>query len=299
MFLRNLLRLSSLLTVCALLSYPAYSQQDDSSSQSQNSSQDEGTIEGTVVASSRTTFVVRSDDNQFHVFTFDRNTNRPRTLANNARVRVVSDDQEDREGARHATNVTLLDQAQGSGDSGGTAGSSSTGSSRTASTRDAAPVPPAVRNVENDIRQEARRWRLGARAGVGLNPELVMFGVHSQMGPVFSKNVFFRPNADFEWGEVTDMVALNLEAVYRMRARMRDRAWAPYIGGGPALNFIHQSFQAESGQKRDISFGNFDYETGFNILLGFQNHHGTFFEVKTSLYSQPAPVLRLIIGHNF
>ena len=125
-----------------------------------------------------------------------------------------------------------------------------------------------------------------------------MFGVHSQMGPIFSRNVYFRPNADFSWGEITDMVALNLEAVYRF-PRARRGPWSPYIGGGPALNFIHQSFKTQASEQRDISFGNFDYETGFNILMGFENRHGTFFEVKTSLYSQPAPVLRLILGKNF
>ena len=180
---------------------------------------------------------------------------------------------------------TVLEQAQGAGASAGG--------------RSAAQVPASVRGVEADIRREARRWRLGVRGGVGLDPELVLFGVHSQMGPVFNRNVFFRPNADFEWGEVTDMVALNLEAVYRLPTSMRRGAWSPYLGGGPSLNFIHQSFQTHAGQGRNIDFGNFDYETGFNILMGFQNRHGTFFEVKTSLYSQPAPVLRVIIGHNF
>jgi hypothetical protein len=280
MFLRDLFipRLCLMFIFCAL---PAYPQQGDAS----NQAQDEATVEGTVISSSRLTFVVRSDDNQFHLFTWDRNTARPRTLPPGARVRVGSD-QGDQAGARHATNVTVLEGAQGAG----TANSSS---------RDAAPVPPPVQNVENQIRRDARRWRLGARAGVGLNPELVLFGVHSQMGPVFSRNVFFRPNADFEWGEITDMVALNLEAVYRMRTTMRGGEWAPYFGGGPSLNFIHQSFDAQTGGGRNISFGNFDYETGFNILAGVQNRQGTFFEIKTSLYSAPAPVVRLIVGRNF
>jgi hypothetical protein len=283
MSLRNVftLRVCSLFIACALLSWPAYSQQDNSSSQSQ----DQGTVEGTVVSSSRTTFVVKSDDNQFHLYTWDRNTSRPRTLPVGARVRVSSD-QGEHEGARQATNVTVLSRAEGAG-------------TPSSSSRDAAPVPPPVRHVERQIQQDARRWRLGARAGVGLDPELILFGVHSQMGPVFSRNIFFRPNADFEWGEVTDMVALNLEAVYRMPGTTRIGTWAPYLGAGPSLNFIHQSFQTQTGGGRDISFGNFDYETGFNVLIGLQNRHGTFFEVKTSLYSQPAPVLRLILGRNF
>jgi hypothetical protein len=283
---RNLPFLCSLLLVCTLLSAPAYSQQDDSSSQSQDNS----TVEGTVVASTRTSFVVKSDNNRFQVFTFDRDTNKPGSLAVGSQVRVESD-QADDTGARHATSVTVTDQAQSSG----SAGSSGTS---TSPNRNAAPIPPQVRNIERDIKHEARRWRLGARAGIALDPELVMFGVHSQMGPVFSRNVYFRPNAEFAWGEITDMVALNLEAVYRFQHARRG-AWSPYLGGGPALNFIHQSFSTSASEKRDISFGNFDYETGFNILMGFENRHGTFFEVKTSLYSQPAPVLRLILGKNF
>lgn len=268
------------LFACALLSQPAFSQDNGSQTQDQN----ENTVEGTVVSSSRTTFVVRSDDNQFHLFTFDRNTAKPRSLPIGTRVRVDST-ASGQTGARQATNVVALAQAP----SAGTARSSP---------ENAAPLPPSVRNVEKNIERESRRWRLGARAGVALDPELVLFGVHSQMGPIFSRTVFFRPNAEFAWGEITDMVALNLEAVYRMPAERRG-AWSPYVGAGPALNFIHQSFQTQAGQSRNISFTNFDYETGFNILMGMQNRTGTFFELKTSLYAAPAPVLRLIVGKNF
>jgi len=290
MFLRkySTLRVCSFVFACALLSWPIYSQQDNSSSQSQK----EGTVEGTVVSSSRVTFVVRSDDDKFHLYTFDQNTNKPRALTAGARVRVDSD-QGDETGARHATDVTVVSQSGGSDSGGSSAGSAN------ASARKAAPVPPQVRNVEGQIKRDARRWRLGARAGIGLDPELVMFGIHSQMGPMFSRNFFFRPNADFEWGEVTDMVALNLEGVYRMNTTIRGGAWAPYIGAGPSLNFIHQSFQTKPGQGRSIDFGNFDYQTGLNVLMGVQNRRGMFFEVKTSLYSKPAPILRLIIGKNF
>ena len=59
--------------------------------------------------------------------------------------------------------------------------------------------------------------------------------------------------------------------------------------------FIHQNFA--SG--RQIDFGNFDYETGLNILAGMQSRRGTFIELKTSLYSGPAPKFRLIFGYNF
>ena len=125
-----------------------------------------------------------------------------------------------------------------------------------------------------------------------------MFGVHTQVGPIFSRNVFFRPSAEFAFGEVTDLIALNLEAIYRLPISARGRTWSAYFGAGPALTFLHQSFERTQGQGRNIDFGNFDYDTGFNLLAGIQRRH-TFFEMKTSLYAQPAPTLRLILGYNF
>jgi hypothetical protein len=114
-------------------------------------------------------------------------------------------------------------------------------------------------------------------------------------GPIFHPRVLFRPNAEFAFGEVTDLVALNLEAVYRFSAAQRRGDWTPFIGAGPSLIFIHQSFSAG----RDISFGNFDYETGFKVLAGIQSRRGAFLELKASLYSGPAPRLRVIVGYTF
>ena len=282
MFKRRLMACFCILfIVCSFMSLPAFALGGSFSSPAQNE-KNEDTTEGMVVSTSRTTVLVRSEDNQFHLFTFDQNTAKPRTLPVGTHVRVVSV-QGDEANARQATSIVVLNQAHGATSTPGTS---------------AAPVPPSVKTAENQIRHEARRWRLGVRGGVTLDPELVMFGVHSQMGPIFSRNVFFRPNADFSFGEVTDMIALNLEAVYRFPTPSR-REWATYVGAGPSLNFIHQSFQTSSGQGRQISFGNFDYETGFNILMGLQNRSNTFFEVKTSLWASPAPVLRLIVGHSF
>ena len=94
---------------------------------------------------------------------------------------------------------------------------------------------------------------------------------------------------------MTDLIALNLEAAYRLPLSARQGRWSAYVGGGPSLNFIHQNFE----QGRDIDFGNFDYETGLNVLTGVQFRRGTFFEVKTSLWSRPAPTMRLIFGYTF
>ena len=279
MTMRNFLTpsLGSLLVACALLPLSAMSQETTTSSQGQN----ENTVEGTVVSSTRDTLVVKTDDNQFQLFTFDRDTVKPRSLPAGTRVRVVSTAGEEA-GVRLASTITMLEAAPSA-----------------KGTAQAQPIPPAVRDLERDIKRQARRWRLGVRAGVGLDPELILFGVHSQLGPIFHRDVFFRPNAEFAFGEVTDLIALNLEAIYRLPVSSRRGNWSAYLGAGPALTFLHQSFQSQAGQGRNIDFGNFDFDAGFNILTGVQFRRGTFFEVKTSLYSRPAPTLRLILGYNF
>jgi len=255
------------------------SQETTTSSQGQN----ENTVEGTVVSSTRDTLVVKTDDNQFQLFTFDRDTVKPRSLPAGTRVRVVSTAGEEA-GVRLASTITTLEAAP---------------SAKGTPPTQAQPIPPAVRDLERDIKRQARRWRLGVRAGAGLDPELILFGVHSQLGPIFHRDVFFRPNAEFAFGEVTDLIALNLEAIYRLPVSSRRGNWSAYLGAGPALTFLHQSFQSQVGQGRNIEFGNFDFDAGFNILTGVQFRRGTFFEVKTSLYSRPAPTLRLILGYNF
>jgi hypothetical protein len=256
------------------------SQEATTSSQRQS----ENTIEGTVVSSSRDTLVVRTEDNQFQLFVFDRYTTKPRSIPNGSRVRVVSTPGEEG-GGRLASNISMLEPAPNA--QGGRPPDQ------------AQPIPPAVRDLEHDINRQARRWRLGVRAGAGLDPELLMFGVHSQIGPIFHRDVFFRPNAEFDFGEVTDLIALNLEGIYRLPVVSRRAAWSAYIGAGPGLTFLHQNFERTAGEGRNIDFGNFDYDTGFNILTGVQFRRGTFFEVKTSLYSRPAPTLRFIFGYNF
>jgi hypothetical protein len=226
---------------------------------------------------------VRTEDNQFHLFVFDRDTVKPRPLSAGARVRVVSTPGEEA-GVRLASIVTTLEAAP---------------TAQGAAPAQAQPVPPAVRELERNIERQVRRWRVGVRAGVGLDPELILFGVHSQLGPFFHRDVSFRPNAEFAFGEITDLIALNLEATYRLPISPRQGRWSAYIGAGPGFTFLHQSFQSTQGQGRNIDFGNFDFNTGFNILTGVQFRRGTFFEVKSSVYSRPAPTLRLIFGYNF
>ena len=247
--------------------------QNDNGQQSDN-----GPIEGTVVSASRDTMVVRSSEDKFYLFTYDSPSVRTKGAVPGARVRVTSNGP-DANGTRVATNVEVISAASGGA---------------TSSAAPPAPVPAKVHNVENEIRREGRRWDLGVRAGAAFDPELFLFGVQSRMGPILSQRFFFRPNAEFAFGEVTDLIALNFEGIYQFSGRKNIGAWAPYAGAGPAMIFIHQSYS----QGRDISFGNFDYETGFNVLLGMRKNR-TFVELKSSLWSGPAPKLRIIFGYTF
>ena len=265
----------SLFLAYALLPVAAMSQRAASSSDQR---QNETSVEGTVVSATRDSLVVRTDDNHFQLFTFDRETMRPPSIPRGARVRVSSGSEE--AGAQLARTVTILEATKAEGER---------------SAAETQPIPRELRDLERDIKRQARRWRLGVRAGAALDPELLLFGVHSQLGPVFHRNIFFRPNAEFAFGEVTDLVALNLEVVYRLPMTSRRAGWSPYLGAGPGLTFLHQNFQ----RGRDIDFGNFVYDTGFNILAGVQFRRGTFVELKTSIYSRPAPTLRLIFGYTF
>jgi hypothetical protein len=257
--------------------FPACAQETPASSRDS----DDKTVEGTVVSASRQTLVLRLDDNQFQLFTYDRPSVRPLALNQGARVRIVAGAADDN-GARSASSVEIINDRPASSQSPDKGAP-------------AAPVPQKVEDLESDIKREARHWHLGVFAGAAFDPELFHFGVQSQFGPILHPRFQLRPSAEFAFGEVTDLIAVNLNVIYRFSPASRIRNWTPYVGTGPAFIFIHQSFQ--SG--RDISFGNFDYETGFNMLVGSQSRKGTFVELRTSLYSGPAPKLRVTIGRTF
>jgi len=274
--MRNVLLSIIYLLLPMLIITPSFCQEPKTTSQEATND----VLEGTVTSWSRDTMVVKTSDDQFRLFVFDQDTRKPRTLSPGTRVRVSSTPT-DESGVRLAASVTRLEPAPAA-------------QAGKPAPKEASP-PASVRKLEREIERNVRRWRVGVRAGAALDPELFLFGVHSQIGPIFTRNVSFRPNAEFAFGEVTDLIALNLEAVYRLPITARQGRWSAYTGAGPALNFIHQSFNGS----RSFSFGNFDYETGFNVLAGLQSRRGTFVELKTSLWSHPAPTLRLIVGYTF
>jgi hypothetical protein len=258
-------------------------QQSSSTPPSQTSSQPDqaqhpGTNEGTAESVGHQTMLVRTEDNQPHLFIFDNPTVRPKGLTAGTRVRIISNPT-DEAGVRRAIRVTILDAAA---------------TPQSGIAQDTAPPPKELTSVQRDIERTARRWGLGARIGAGLDPEVFLIGVHAGIGPIFSRDFYFRPNVEFAFGELTDMVALNLEGVYRLPITFREGRWSAYVGAGPGLNFVHQGVDTS-----DTSFSNFNYETGFNMFTGIRFRGGTFGEVKTSLWAGGVPTLRFILGYTF
>jgi hypothetical protein len=267
----------SALCVSAFLVVRVQAQQNLPDAPSAKSDQTKGNdpvTEGIVVSTTQHTLVIRSDDNQYHLFTYPAGAVPNDAVKPGARVRV-NGSAPDEEGTQVAENVDVLQPPSAGGGQ-----------------VQAAPPPPKVNQVAGQVESEARKWHVGGRIGAGFSPEIFLFGLQSQIGPFFSPRLIARPNAEFGFGELTDMVAFNLEGAYRLNTTVRG-GWVPYFGVGPSLNFIHKG--ASSG---NVSFGNFTYKTGFNVFLGAQKHR-TFVEMKTSLWSDGAPVLRLMVGVNF
>ncbi|MEP6715490.1 MAG: hypothetical protein ABJC09_07930 [Terriglobia bacterium] len=242
---------------------------------------------GTVTSSTLHTLVLRGEGGQYQLFEFDNEAVRPRTLTPGSVVRVVSSPGDDRT-VRIASQVTVVTAA--------VAGAQS------ATAQTDQPISPEVRRIEREIERNARRYRLGVRAGVSLDPELIVLGVQAQIGPFFGPNVYFRPNVEFGIGEVTALFALNPEVIYVLPATSRRGNWTPYFGGGPGFSFLHQNFERNTGSGsvgNRVDFGEFHSSAALNILGGVRSRSGMFVELKTSVYASPAPVFRMMVGYNF
>lgn len=258
----------------AILSMPAFGQRTTPASTHRESD----TTTGVVSSSSNSTMIVRTESGEHILVVLNRDTQKPASIPVGSTVRVTS--RMDDEGIRVARRIQVT--AAGSGSAAAETGE---------------PVPDEVRKLESQIQRQVRRFRMGVRAGAGLNPEILTAGVHAKMGPFFHRDVFFRPNAEFGFGEVTKLVALNLEAVYRLPLSERQSRWSAYIGAGPGFNFIDRNFEeAESGD-RSFDFNDFDFEASLNVLAGIEFRSGMFLEVKSAVYSRPQ--VRLLIGYSF
>jgi hypothetical protein len=179
-------------------------------------------------------------------------------------------------------------------------------------------TPAAAVQAQQDIEAAVERFGVGVVAGLGLDPELVMFGGHAQFGPIFNRNVSFRPGVELGIGEVTTMFGINLDVLYRLPGTTRSSRWMPYVGVGPTFGLSHRGFETDEGDKVTINgvtttsatgttsttiqnsrfdFGDTDFEGGANFLAGARNQRGMFFELKATAWG--VSNIRFLAGFNF
>jgi hypothetical protein len=221
--------------------------------------------------------IVRTQEGDHVVVVHDRDTIGSTDVPVGSQVRIVS--HRDPEGILVARNIIV--DTEGAG---------------TASPTDE-PIPDDIRRLESQISRQARRFRLGVRAGVGLDPESLAVGAHTKLGPFFHRDVFFRPNIEVGFGEVTTYGALNLEAIYRLPVTERQSRYSIYVGAGPGLNFLDRNFEDDSEEGRDIDFSDFDFDASLNFLAGVEFRSGMFLELKSTAYSNPQT--KIVIGYSF
>ena len=241
------------------------------------------TYEGVVVSSTRSTLVIRTSDGQYHVFVLDRNTTRPSQIPLQSTVTVTGASlAPDQPATASLVRVTAEAPKLEPG----------------APTPPADPIPQSVRDAEDTIKSQARRFKLGVRAGLALDPELVVIGGQTQLGPFFRSDVFFRPSLELGFGEVTTLVSFNADVIYRLPVTGQTGKWAMFIGGGPGFDFSKLGFSGEGEEEEDdFTFDDLEFDGGLNVVIGLQSRGGMFLELRSTAYSKPH--LRFVVGYNF
>jgi len=251
---------------------------------------------GTVVSSLKSTLIVKTENDHHQLFVLDTETVKPRLIKEGEVVTVISI--ATNEPGVHLARQILV-SAPTTDHSSEAAKSTNPADQSSPSQRSAnegVPIPATAQRLQNDIEREVRRFGMGFRTGIGMDPEVLLVGVHARMGPIFNRNITFRPNTEFGFGEVTKLFAVNLDTAYRLPLTPFWSKWGVYAGGGPTLGFTHQNFDsAEAG----IDFGDLDFAAGLNLFTGIESRNGFFIETKTTLWAEPSPNFRLLFGWTF
>ncbi len=163
-------------------------------------------------------------------------------------------------------------------------------------------VPAGARQAEAAVERAVRRFRIGVQGGVGLDPELIMFGVHGAFGPILRNNVDFRPGIEFGLGEVTTTFGINLDVLYTLPGVGQGARWTPYVGAGPNFALSHRGFETEPEDEDEDDGGRFDFSdtdfvAGLNFIVGARAQNGMFLEMKSTAYG--VSNIRFLVGFNF
>lgn len=175
-------------------------------------------------------------------------------------------------------------------------------------------VPAPAQRAQNDVEDTVRRFRMGASAGVGLDPELIDFGVHATFGPIFRRGIDFRPGVEVGLGELTTLFGINLDVTYTFSGYNRQTRWIPYVGAGPNFSLSHKGFSSEGTSTTStttttstaastttttnrFNFSDTSFDAGFNFIAGARTQRGAFVEMKATAYG--VSNVRLLAGFTF
>ncbi len=274
---------------------------------------DQTTISGTIISSSRSSITVRTESDSYQLFVFDSNTIRPAAIPKGAIVTVISVPTSDPR-LRLARSVVVAGSPGSQKPAPPTAKPAepqpvlpaepqpSAQSTEPADpvqspgpVHQAAPPPAWTRELERDIERHTSNFGFGFRAGVGLDPEVIMTGVHARLGPIFNRNVSFRPSVEGGFGEVTKMFAVNLDMAYRLPLTPHWSSWSVYLAGGPSLGYSSQNF----GRGGSTNWSNLEFTPALNIGMGLEFRNGFLMETRATPYASPNPSFRLMFGYSF
>lgn len=173
-------------------------------------------------------------------------------------------------------------------------------SAASAATNDQAPAQGA----QNAVTETVKKFNIGVIGGIAVDPELITVGAFGNFSPIFSSDVAFRPGLYLSFGEVTTEFGIDLDFTYAIQSTAGAN-WRPYVGGGFNFALSHQSFQSPPGEDTDESteetdrfdFGDTNFDTGFNFIVGAKRPNGVFFEMKATAYG--VANVKLLAGFKF
>jgi hypothetical protein len=159
-------------------------------------------------------------------------------------------------------------------------------------------VPPKAQEAEGTVERAVKRFGIGVEAGIALDPELIDFGAHGTFGPIFHRNVEFRPGIEFGVGELTTTFGINLDVLYTLPGATRQTRWMPYVGAGPNFSLSHRGFESDSTNPTNrFNFSDTSFDAGLNFIAGARNRNGMFLEMRATAYG--VANVRLLAGFNF
>lgn len=132
-----------------------------------------------------------------------------------------------------------------------------------------------------------RGW--GPRAGVSVDPDQVVGGIHVDLGEII-RNLRFQPNVDLGVGDDAIFVGANLAALWFFPA---DGSWDPYAGG--ELGFLYQDVDVDRGEDDT------DLDVTFNAVGGVEtrlkSNNRFLIELKVGIVEDPD--VKLMVGWTF